>query len=77
MKSTGTAYLLWFASIFGILGFHQFYLGNASRGITYIFTVGWLGVGAVIDMITMSGQVRKANNAAAMQQMARNQQPST
>jgi TM2 domain-containing membrane protein YozV len=62
-KSVGIAYLLWF--FLGALGIHQFYLGRTGRAISYIFTFGWLGVGLLIDLFTLPGQVRKANAAAA------------
>jgi TM2 domain-containing membrane protein YozV len=62
-KSVGVAYLLWF--LFGILGVHQFYLGKTGRGISYIFTLGWLGIGMLIDLFTLSKQVRAANGTPA------------
>jgi TM2 domain-containing membrane protein YozV len=58
-KSVGVAYLLWF--FFGFLGVHQFYLGRTGRGVSYIFTLGLLGIGLLIDLFTLPGQVRKAN----------------
>jgi TM2 domain-containing membrane protein YozV len=60
-KSVGIAYLLWF--FLGVVGAHQFYLGKTGRAISYIFTLGWLGVGLVIDLFTMSKQVQQANGA--------------
>jgi TM2 domain-containing membrane protein YozV len=61
-KSVGTAYVLWF--FLGALGVHQFYLGKTVRGVTYLFTLGWLGIGLLIDLFTLPSQVRKANGAA-------------
>ncbi|BCJ27398.1 TM2 domain-containing protein [Actinocatenispora sera] len=58
-KSVGVAYLLWF--FFGFLGVHQFYLGKTGRGVSYIFTLGWVGIGLLIDLFTLPSQVRKAN----------------
>jgi TM2 domain len=62
-KTVGIAYLLWF--FLGALGAHQFYLGRTGRAVSYIFTFGWLGVGLLIDLFTMSKQVRIANGAPA------------
>jgi len=62
-KSVGIAYLLWF--FLGVLGGHQFYLGRTGRAISYIFTFGWLGIGLLIDLFTMSKQVAQANGTAA------------
>jgi len=58
-KSVGTAYLLWF--FFGIIGVHQFYLGKTGRGVSYIFTLGWLWIGLIIDLFTLPKQVQEAN----------------
>lgn len=58
-KSVGVAYVLWF--FLGVIGVHQFYLGKVGRGVSYIFTLGWLGIGLLIDLFTLPGQVRKAN----------------
>jgi TM2 domain-containing membrane protein YozV len=62
-KSVGVAYALWF--FLGAVGGHQFYLGRTGRAISYIFTFGWLGIGLLIDLFTMSKQVAQANGATA------------
>jgi hypothetical protein len=59
--STGIAYLLWFISGFGALGFHRFYLGKIGTGLLYIITGGLFGIGCVYDLITLPLQVREAN----------------
>jgi len=61
-KSKTTAYILWVFSIFGILGFHRFYLGKVGTGIIWLFTGGVLGWGAFIDLFTLGGQVDNYNN---------------
>jgi TM2 domain-containing membrane protein YozV len=61
-KSVGTAYVLWF--FLGVVGGHQFYLGKTGRAVSYIFTLGWLSIGLIIDLFTMSKQVREANRSA-------------
>ena len=61
MKSKGTAYLLWCISIFGWLGFHHFYLGKTVKGIIWILTGGVFGLGAFIDLFTLSGAVESYN----------------
>lgn len=58
-KSTGIAYLLWF--FLGALGVHKFYLGKVGMGIAYFFTLGFLGIGLLIDLFTLPKQVRDAN----------------
>lgn len=59
MKSTLTAYLLWF--FLGFLGIHKFYLGKTGMGILYIFTGGLFGIGLLVDLFTLAGQVKTYN----------------
>jgi TM2 domain-containing membrane protein YozV len=61
MYSVGIAYLLWFLSGFGVLGFHRFYLGKIPTGILWMCTVGLCGIGSIYDFFTLPGQVREAN----------------
>ncbi|MDR2134557.1 MAG: TM2 domain-containing protein [Treponema sp.] len=61
MYSLGIAYLLWFLSGFGALGFHRFYLGKIPTGILWMCTGGLSMIGAVYDFFTLPGQVREAN----------------
>jgi len=35
----------------GYLGIHQFMLGNTGKGLLYMFTLGFCGIGALIDFI--------------------------
>lgn len=61
MKSKGTAYLLWFISIFGWFGFQHFYLGKIAKGFFWIFTGGFFGVGSFIDLFTLGSAVENYN----------------
>ena len=58
-KSTTVAYVLLLA--LGFFGVHQFYIGKVGRGIGYLLTGGWMGVGLLIDLFTLGSQVRTAN----------------
>ncbi len=61
-KEKGTAYVLLIVpSIFGIAGLHRFYIGQVGMGIVYLFTWGFLGIGLIIDLFTLSGMVDKYN----------------
>ena len=66
MYSLGAAYLLWFLSGFGVLGFHRFYLGKIPTGILWMCTAGLGGLGALYDLLTLPGQVREANIRIAL-----------
>lgn len=59
MKSKTTAYLLWF--FLGAFGFHRFYLGKIGTGILFLLTFGFLGIGWLIDLFTLGGQVDMYN----------------
>jgi predicted transcriptional regulator len=61
MYSVGLAYLLWFVSGFGALGFHRFYLGKVPTGLLWMFTGGLLMVGSIYDFFTLGRQVKQAN----------------
>lgn len=38
---------------FGVFGAHKFYEGRILLGVLYIFTAGILGVGVLIDLISL------------------------
>jgi len=61
MYSTFIAYLLFFLSVFGILGFHRFYLGKIGTGFMWICTLGLFTIGSWYDFFTLPEQVREAN----------------
>lgn len=69
MKSKGTAYLFWLIGLFGILGFHRFYLGKFGTGLIWFFTGGIMGVGAFIDLFTLGGQVDVYNTKIELKQL--------
>lgn len=58
-KSLGVAYLL--CVLFGVFGFHHFYLGRPGRGILYFFTAGLLLIGWIADLVSLPNQVRRIN----------------
>lgn len=48
-KSKGTAAVLCF--FLGALGIHRFYVGKIGTGILWMLTLGFLGLGSLIDFI--------------------------
>lgn len=48
-KSKGTAAVLCF--FFGALGIHRFYVGKIGTGILWMLTLGFAGLGVLIDFI--------------------------
>jgi hypothetical protein len=61
MYSTFIAYILFFLSGFGILGFHRFYLGKIGSGLLWMCTGGLAMFGSFYDFFTLPSQVREAN----------------
>ncbi|HIE44503.1 MAG TPA: TM2 domain-containing protein [Candidatus Omnitrophica bacterium] len=59
MKSVGVAYLLWL--FLGGIGIHKFYLGKTGWGIAYLLGGDIFGIGWLVDLFTLPGQVRAAN----------------
>ena len=74
VKSVNTAYFLWVFSFFGLLGFHRFYIGKYGTGVLWLFTFGCFGIGAFIDLLTLSNQVKK-HNLNVTQQKIKNRNP--
>jgi TM2 domain-containing membrane protein YozV len=51
-------YLLW---IFGFLGAHRFYYGKPVTGTLWLFTLGLLGIGWLIDLFLIPSMDREAD----------------
>ncbi len=63
-RNLAVAYLL--LVLFGFLGIHQFYLGRLARGFVYLPTLGVLGLGVIIDLVTLPSQTRTINARRAI-----------
>ncbi|WP_457652159.1 NINE protein [Rhodocaloribacter sp.] len=61
MRSKGVAYLLWCGGLFGFAGLHRFYLGKVGTGLLWLFTLGLLGFGQLVDLFTLGNQVDMVN----------------
>ncbi len=51
-------YVLW---IFGFTGAHRFYFGKPVSGTIWLFTLGLLGIGWLIDVFLIPSMYRRAN----------------
>ena len=58
-RSVLVAYLLWL--FWGFFGAHKLYVGKPLVALLYFFTWGLLGVGWLIDLFTLPGQVAWCN----------------
>lgn len=61
-KSKGVTAVLCF--FLGCMGIHRFYVGKIGTGILWLLTLGWCGVGTVIDFILiLCGSFKDKNGA--------------
>ena len=59
-KSRLAAVLLCYVA--GCLGIHRFYVGRAGSGVAMIFTIGGLGIWALVDLIMIAcGEFKDAD----------------
>ncbi|PZF12101.1 hypothetical protein DEJ25_09750 [Curtobacterium sp. MCPF17_011] len=58
-KHIGTAYK--WIYFFGVVGAHRYYMGKIGTGILYTFTLGLFGIGVLVDVFTLDGQVIDVN----------------
>lgn len=65
-KDSGTAYLLWALGLCGVCGLQRFYLGQPVPGVLYLLTFGVCGVGQLIDLFLIPGEVSNANLRASV-----------
>lgn len=61
VKKTGVAYLLWCTCFFGLAGVHRFYAGKYFSGIVWLFTLGFLGIGQLVDLALIPEMVEEEN----------------
>lgn len=59
--SSGVAFALWLACLFGACGIHRFYLGKKWTGLLYLLTFGLFGIGQIVDLVQMRQLVEDAN----------------
>ncbi len=62
MKDKTIAYLLWCGCFVGVCGLQRIYNGKYGTGFLYLFTLGLLGIGQIVDLFMIPGMVEDANN---------------
>jgi TM2 domain-containing membrane protein YozV len=73
MHKTGLfAFILWAFAFVGICGLHRFYVGRPMTGLLWLFTLGLLGVGQLVDLFFLGSMVRQANMLKGLAAVAQN-----
>jgi hypothetical protein len=61
VRSTGVAYLFWLTGLLGFCGVHRFYTGKYASGVIWLLTLGFLGIGQLVDLALIPGMVEDKN----------------
>lgn len=61
--------ILTIIGFFGVAGIQRFVIGETGMGILYLLTIGFCGIGTIIDLINLDGMVSKFNQKQAMDTM--------
>lgn len=65
-KYAGNAYAWMLFTLIGLAGFQHFYMGKVGRGVLWLLTFGLLGIGTLVDLFTIPGQIRQVNAQRAV-----------
>lgn len=71
------SYLLWCLGLVGLCGLHRFYNRKPISGCLWLFSLGWLGIGQIIDLFNIPELVLQAERQQSslerqLLQLARN-----
>lgn len=53
-KSKRTAIFLCCLSFVGLGGLHRFYVGKTASGVCHLLTIGFMWIGTIVDLISLS-----------------------
>jgi len=67
-RRVAIAYLLWALSITGVCGIQRFYARKPLSGTIWLLTMGWCGIGQLIDLFLIPDMVEKANQPLLLQE---------
>ena len=65
-KEIGIAYAMMLFSLVGVCGVQHFYMGKVGRGVLWLLTLGLLGFGLIVDLVTLPQQVKNINARRAV-----------
>ena len=58
--------ILTIIGFFGVAGLQRFVVGETGMGILYLVTIGFCGIGTIIDLVNLDSMVSKFNQKQAM-----------
>ncbi|MDI9366049.1 MAG: TM2 domain-containing protein [Flavobacterium sp.] len=61
IKSKQTAYCYWAFGLFGCLGLHRLYMCKRKTGYLWLFSLGCIGIGSLIDLLLIPKWVNRHN----------------
>ena len=67
-KSKKTAMILCAIGFLGLGGLHDFYLGKFGQGIIKLFTINWMLIGTIVDLIKIASGGYKDNSGQPLRQ---------
>lgn len=65
-KEVAIGYLLWSLSFVGVCGVQRMYLGQVGYGIALLFTLGFCGIGQLLDLLLLPEAVNHANRSSGV-----------
>lgn len=61
-RESGLALGLTAVGFLGVAGLQYFYIGKIGKGVAYLLTAGWFGIGTVVSLFTINDEVIRTND---------------
>lgn len=61
-RDYGLALGLTAVGFLGVAGLQYFYIGKIGKGVAYLLTAGWFGIGTLVSMFTIGDEVVRTND---------------
>lgn len=65
-KDPGIALVLTIVGFFFIAGLQYFYIGKIGKGVLFLLTLGFLYVGTIVSLFTITGETKQINAQRAV-----------
>jgi TM2 domain-containing membrane protein YozV len=59
--------ILTILGFFGVAGIQRFVVGETGMGILYLLTIGFCGIGTIVDLVNLDSMVSRFNQMQAME----------